>query len=84
MNIDGFDQIVQHCGSQLLQMQILLRLTDKFVHILRLIFLPPNFFFQYVNLFSQFCLFLFVIVCEHLEPSFSEFAVDHILINTLE
>ena len=50
MNIDRFDQIVQHCGSQLLQMQILLRLTDKLIHILCLIFLLLNLIFQYVNL----------------------------------
>ena len=81
MDIDCFDQIVQHCGSQLLQVQLLLRLTDIFVHILRLIFLLLNLLFKYVNLFSQFRLFLFVIIGEHLEPSFSEFAVDHILIN---
>ena len=62
MDIDCFDQIVQHCGSQFLQMQIFLRLTDEFIHILRLIFLLLNFFFQYVNLFSQFSLFLFVVV----------------------
>ena len=84
MNIDSFHQIVQHCGSQLLQVQILLRLTDKLVHILRLIFLLLNFFFQYVNLFSQFSLFLFVVICEYLKPCFTEFATHHILINTLE
>jgi len=84
MDIDRFDQIVQHCGSQFLQMQILLGRTDEFVHILRLIFLLLNFIFQNVNLFSQFCLLLLVIVCEHLEPCFSEFATHHILINALE
>ena len=84
MDIDRFDQIVQHCGSQFLQMQLLLRLTDKLVHILLLIFLLLNFIFQNVNLLSQFCLLLRVIVCEHLEPSFREFATHHILINTLE
>ena len=58
MNTDGFDQIVQHCGSQFLQVQMLLRLTDKLIHILCLIFLLLNLIFQYVNLFSQFVLFL--------------------------
>jgi len=84
MDIDRFDQIVQHCGSQLLQVQILLRLTDKFVHILRLIFLLLNFIFQNVNLFSQLCLLLLVVICEHLKPGFSEFSTHHILVNTLE
>ena len=84
MDIDRFDQIVQHRGSQFLQMQILLRLTDEFIHILRLIFLPLNLIFQYVNLFSQFVLFLFVVVCEHLEPCLTELPTHHILINTLE
>ena len=46
MNIDRFDQIVQYCGSQLLQVQILLRLADELIYILRLIFLLLNFFFQ--------------------------------------
>ena len=84
MNIYGVYHIVQNSGCQLFQVQVLLCLSDKPINILRLIFLILYFVFKHFNLGSQVCLFLLIIVRQHLKTGFGQFSIDHILINTLD
>ncbi len=84
MNIYGVHHIVQHRRCQLLQVQVFLCLSDKSINILRLIFLILYFVFEHFNLDSQVSLFPLVIIRQHLKTSFGQFAVDHVLVNTLK
>lgn len=84
MDIYGLHHIVQHIGSQLFQIQMLLCHSDKPINILHMIFLILYFVFEHFNLGSQFSLLLLIIIRQHLKTSFGQFPVDHILVNTLE
>jgi len=78
MNIYGIKHIVQNSGCQLLQVQVLLCLSDKPINILRLIFLILYLVFKRFNLGFQVCLLLLIIIRQHLKASFVQFSVGNI------
>ena len=53
MNIYCVHHVIEDCGRQLVEVQVLLHLLDEAIHVLCLVFLFSNFLGQLVDLYAQ-------------------------------